>query len=182
MENRWNESFEEKTCLSFSFLGKIRRKVARKTLLHLRIPRKLTGKKVLRSFSFDRMENCQKLTDAWTKEIRCLVVIFVVALSFLFRSTFCVPTLKRCVPLHTQNRSMQFCCCVVYALKCMDEFFYFSDANTNTMHEERKPHPLAIGLVGSICKLEKGSKSITLRYGGRFFAALLHFTVEKRRK
>jgi glucan phosphoethanolaminetransferase (alkaline phosphatase superfamily) len=54
---------------------------------------------------------------------------------------------------HNIAYSMHFCCCVVYALKCMDGFF--SDANTNTLH--RQSHTLwqSDWLVGSIVSARK---------------------------
>lgn len=86
-----------------------------------------------------------------------------------FSLLFCFPS---CFPLHTQYRLFDAVLLLrcVYALKCMDGFFFFSssaslhsihtllffstlcDANTNTM-QRRKPHPMAIGLVGSIARV-----------------------------
>lgn len=105
------------------------------------------------SFSFDR----QKLTDAWTKGNLLPSLWF----SSLIFERFCVATCASVfffVFCCTHNIvSMQFCCCVVYAL---DGFLYFCDANTNTMHEKATPFGNRIGCWVD-CKLEKGSKSIT---------------------
>lgn len=88
--------------------------------------------------------------------------------------------------------SMQFCCCVVYAAEMYgwifslaffsfsSFFLYFCDANTNTMCTGGKPHPLAIGLVGSIAKkrrrrmeLKRRRKKGPNQLRRSFFRALL---------